>query len=72
MSYPSSAPWTQIGSIQSDISGIEQKLYGKADKYELNEVISRLGRLEHSIRELESENSSLRFELRRVQEGRIE
>ncbi len=67
MSYPSQAPWTGIGSLQSDVSEIRSQLHGKADKYELHSVIGKLDSLERECREIRSAVDGLRDRIERLE-----
>jgi len=60
MAYPTQAPWTGIGSLQSDVSSLKQELSRKAESYELHSINRRLDHLEHSMREIRSMLDSLR------------
>ena len=46
-----SAPWTDTGRIQQDVTALQSSMRGKAEAYELNAVRSTVDRLEHSMRE---------------------
>ena len=57
------APWTQIGSLQQDVSSLKSELYRKADSHEIHSLDSRLDRLADSLRSLESVVDGLRSQL---------
>lgn len=67
MSYPSQAPWTGIGSLQSDVSEIRSQLHGKADKYELHSIVSKLDSVERECREIRSALDGFRDRIERME-----
>ncbi len=54
-----------VGNLRSEM---QSELHRKADSYEVSSLHSDVGRLEHTVRELGSENSQLRFEFQQLQE----
>jgi len=59
----SQAPWTDIGSLQSDISNIQSELRNKGEAHEMHTLSSRMDSMEHSLRELSSLFDGIRTEL---------
>lgn len=49
---PQEPPWTNVGSLQSDVRAIESKLRGKADDYKVTSLNSRVDALVSAIREI--------------------
>ncbi len=58
-----SAPWTQIGSLQSDVQDIKNALHRKVDDHELHSAKSAVDRVEHTLGEIRSEVDGLRSRL---------
>lgn len=56
-----SAPWTEIGRLQSDIQTIRQELYQYAKSYQIDEISRRLDSLEHSLREIGSKTDDFLY-----------
>jgi len=50
--YPQQAPWTGIGSVQSDIHEIRTELRSKADDYKVSSIDSRLDTLVNAVRDI--------------------
>ena len=71
MSYPPQAPWSGIGSLQSEISEIKFLLSNKGDKYELGSTIHRLDNLEHTVREISSLLDGFRYRIEALEENKI-
>ena len=72
MSYPSQPPWTGIGSLQAEVSSIQNQLRGKVDSHEIHSINSRLDHLEHSIREISSLCNDLRNRLQVLEENKLD
>ena len=68
MSGPWESPFTGLGRLQGDLESIKSEVSRKANDYEIRETNSALGRLEHSVRQLESTVDSLRTELQDVKD----
>lgn len=71
MSYPTQAPWTGIGSLQSEVTDIKRILSGKADAHEIHSINTRLDHLEHTIREISSTLDGLRYRCEALEEDKI-
>ena len=69
MSGPLSAPWTEIGRLQSDISNLESKLNQKADSHEIRSINSKMADLERSVGEVRSMCDGFQSQLQVIQEG---
>ena len=54
MTGPLSAPWTEIGRCQTDISRLEAEVRRKADDHEIHALSRRVDSMEHTVRELSS------------------
>lgn len=67
MSGPLKSPFTAVGRIQGDVMSLERQMHNKAEKYEITTLNSNIAHLEHSVRELESENSRLWFRLEELE-----
>ena len=65
--YPDQAPWTDIGSLQSDISSIKSALIGKADSHEIHSLARRLDSLEHTCREISSEVDGFKYRMQTME-----
>lgn len=59
------APWTDIGSLQSDVRQLRDELRNKAKDYEIHALNSRVDSLERACGQLRSEIDGL---LSRMQE----
>ena len=57
------APWTEIGSLQSDIRSLESELRNKGETHEIHTLSSRMDSMEHSLGELSSLFDGIRTEL---------
>ena len=63
-----SAPWTEIGTLQSAVRTLESQMHGKADSYELSSLRNSVDSLERTTEELRSSLTELRFELQNAQD----
>ncbi len=66
-----SAPWTQIGSLQSDVESIKQTLHGKVDDHELRSAKSSLDRVENSLREIRTEVDGLCSRVQALEDAHV-
>ncbi len=62
------APWTEIGRLESDVRDIKSQLSQFSKSYELQQVDSNVGGLEHTVREISSSFDGLRYELEALRE----
>lgn len=69
MTGPLSAPWTEIGRLQSEIQSLNSKLQGKVNSYEVSSLTSSMASLECTIREISSTLDGFRNELSELQEN---
>ena len=60
-----SAPWTEIGRVESDVRSLQQDLSRKVNDYDLSTTNGNVDRLECTVRELRATIDEL---LTRVQE----
>ncbi len=67
MSYPPQAPWTGIGSLQSEVQDIRSALHGKADKHEIHSLDSRLASVERSLGEISASCDGLSRRLETIE-----
>lgn len=65
------APWTDIGSLQSDIRDIKNELHQKSNIYEIHTINSRLDSLERTCRELSSSFNEILFRLQTIEENQM-
>lgn len=65
------APWTDIGSLQSDIRDIKNLLHQKSNIYEIHTINSRLDSLERTCRELSSSFNEILFRLQTIEENQM-
>lgn len=64
-----SAPWTEVGRLQQEMSQVHLDLYRKADKHEISSTNSNVVSLEREIGDLRSTLDGIRIELQELQEG---
>jgi predicted nucleic acid-binding Zn-ribbon protein len=62
---PGSPPWTEIGRLQSDVSGI---LSSKANRHDLDALRGTVYRLERSLLEARSEIDGLRNQVSQLEQ----
>lgn len=65
--YPPQAPTTGIGSLQSDISRLENELRRKADSHEISTLTCNVATLASAIRELSTVVDGLLTRLQEVE-----
>lgn len=65
------APWTDIGSLQSDVREIRSQIHNKADNHEIHSINRRLDSLEHTCRELSSQINEVLYRVQRLEENQI-
>jgi len=68
MGFPQ-APWTDIGSLQNDISALRSEIRRKAESYEINKIVCRLDTLEHTCREISSKVVGFEYRLQELEQG---
>ena len=66
------APWTDVGSLQSDISSLRDELRRKANDYDVSSLVRRVDSLEHTVRELGSTVDGFQSRLYEVEEHFIQ
>lgn len=70
-SGPMSVPWSEIGRLQSDVTSLENKMHGKADKYELSSIKNDVASLESSFRELDAKIDRMEYRLQALEEDKV-
>lgn len=60
--------FTSVGNLRNEIEG---KLTGKADKYEITSLDSKIRRLEHTIGNLSSQFSELCSRIQTLEEDKL-
>ena len=64
------APWTEIGSLQSDIHNLRSEIGRKAESHEVHSLNRRLDTLEHTCREIGSKVDDFVYKLQELEEAR--
>ena len=70
-SGPFSVPWSEVGRLQQDVSSLESKMSGKADKYEVSQVSRDVDRLESTVRSLEAKLDRLEYRCQVLEEDKV-
>ena len=72
MGYPQQAPWTGIGSLQSDVHRLESELRRKADDYKVSALDSRVDALVSAVRDVGSVCDGILSRLQALEENQQE
>lgn len=54
-------PWSDIGTLQRDVSRIKQDLHNKADNHEVLEIKRKVDSMERTMREISTNVDELRY-----------
>ena len=66
------APWTGVGSLQSECESLKQQLHRKADSHEITAANCRLDRLEHTLRQIGALVDELRNRVLQLEANSLE
>lgn len=63
-----SAPWTEIGRLQQEVTTLQNEMRNKSDSHEIHSINRRLDSLEHTCREIWSKVDDLSSRLQTMEE----